>query len=195
MASLTDPGRPATTTSFPLVPVLAVGSAIATVLAVSIAAQTYLSMLGHGHSFGRMLAWQMTTWGFWAGVAPFVLRWGAELVAHRPRRARGLLRLLLLALVLLVVHSVIATPLTVLIQPFAPFKTYEFGDAWFAQVSARLAADLLVYGLLVVVGRHSGRIVMRKSSRSGSHASRPNSRGRSSTRFGSRSSRTSCSTR
>ncbi|AMY07116.1 hypothetical protein LuPra_00283 [Luteitalea pratensis] len=38
-------------------------SAIATVLAVSIAAQTYLSMPDHGHSFGRMLAWQMTTSG------------------------------------------------------------------------------------------------------------------------------------
>ena len=35
--------------------VLAFGAVWAVVIAVSIAAQTYLSMLGHGHSFWRIL--------------------------------------------------------------------------------------------------------------------------------------------
>jgi len=168
MASLTDPGRPASTTSFPLVPVIAVAGAIAMVLAVSIAAQTYLSMIRHGHSFARMLAWQMTTWGFWAVAAPFVLRWGAGF-AHRPRSGRAALRLVALGVFLLAMHSAIATPLTLLIQPFAPIATDSFSDDWLAQVSTRFAADSLVYGLLILLGaalwahRHAQDLEVRQS--------------------------------
>src|SRR4030095_10377797 len=46
--------------------VLLIAGAITTTLAFAIAAQTYLSMRTHGHSFLQMLAWQLACWNFWA---------------------------------------------------------------------------------------------------------------------------------
>jgi lysylphosphatidylglycerol synthetase-like protein (DUF2156 family) len=147
-----DRDQSAHVTSFPSLPVIAAGSGLAALLALSIAAQTYLSMLGHGHSFRRMLAWQLTTWVFWAWAAPLVLRHGAQFMARRPRIAPDAFRLLWLGVVLVAVHSVIAAQLTIWIQPFVPVDTHTFGTAWLNQLPARFGADLLVYGLLVVLG-------------------------------------------
>src|SRR5687768_1887493 len=52
------------------------GVPVATVVAAAIAVQTYLSMLDHGHSFGRIFVWQWISWIFWALAAPLVLRAG-----------------------------------------------------------------------------------------------------------------------
>jgi signal transduction histidine kinase len=138
--------------TFGFVPVISAGIGVAAVLALSVAAQTYLSMLGHGHSFRRMLAWQVTNWAFWACVAPYVLRRGARFMAHRPRGAREILGLVWLGSVLLSLHSVIAAQFTLWIQPFIPVATYDFVESWVAQLPARFATDLLAYGLLVVLG-------------------------------------------
>lgn len=128
------------------------GSAVATVLALSIAAQTYLSMLGHGHSFRRMLAWQLTTWAFWTCAAPFVLRWGARFAARRPGTFVDAFDLVWRGAMLLAVHSVLVAQLTIWIQPFVPVESYDFGTAWMRQLPARLATDVLAYGLLVALG-------------------------------------------
>ena len=122
------------------------------VVALSVAAQTYLSMLGHGHSFPRMLAWQLVTWAFWSGVAPLVIHRGAEFVAQRPRRFSDIARLAGLGALLLVVHSLISAQLTTWIQPFVPVESYDLFDAWFRQMPARFATDVLTFGLLVSVG-------------------------------------------
>jgi two-component system, LytTR family, sensor kinase len=119
---------------------------------VSIAAQTYLSMLGHGHSFRRMLVWQLTMWAFWACAAPFVLRRGARFMARRSRGAGDLMGLVWLAACLLVLHSAIAAQLTIWIQPFVPVTTYNFAAAWLDQLPARFVIDLLTYGLLLSLG-------------------------------------------
>ncbi len=137
---------------FPALPVIVAGSGVAALLALSIAAQTYLSMLGHGHSFRRILVWQLTWWAFWACAAPVVLRRGAQFTARRPRIARGAVGLVSLGVLLLAAHSVIATQLTIWIQPLVPVETYDFRAAWVAQLPARTATDLLVYALIVVLG-------------------------------------------
>jgi len=121
-------------------------------LALSVAAQTYLSMLGHDHSFARMLAWQLVTWAFWSGVAPLVLQWGADFVAQRPRRLADIARLVGLGALLLGVHSLISAQLTTWIQPFVPVESYDLFDAWVSQMPARFATDVLTFGLLVGIG-------------------------------------------
>jgi two-component system, LytTR family, sensor kinase len=153
MPRLSDPDHhPAPAEAFPSLPIIAAGGGLATLLALSIAAQTYLSMLGHGHSFRRMLAWQLTTWAFWSCAAPLVLRRGAQFMARRPRTVHDSVRLVWLGMLLLAVHSVIAAQLTIWIQPFMPDVTDEFGDAWVSQLPAIFVIDLLAYGLLVALG-------------------------------------------
>ena len=149
--------------------VIAAGAGVATVLALSIAAQTYLSMLGHGHSFRRMLAWQLATWAFWVCAAPIVLRRGAQFMACRPRTLADALPLVWLGAVLLAMHSVLSAQLTIWIQPFVPVETYSLFAAWAAQLPARFATDLLAYGLLVALGgalwthRRAQELEMRES--------------------------------
>ena len=129
--------------------VMAIGGGLAAILAVSVSAQTYLSMLGHGHSFRRMLLWQLGAWGFWAVAAPFVLRAGAALTGSN-RAARW--RVVALGVGLFVLHSVVATQLTLWIQPFMPVQAYGFLEALANQLPARFVIDLLIFGLLVVAG-------------------------------------------
>jgi two-component system, LytTR family, sensor kinase len=136
----------------PSLPAIAAGGAIATVLALTVAAQAYLSMLGHGHSFRRILAWQLTTWGFWACAAPLVLRRGARLMAERPRTRRRLRPVLALGLVLFLVHSTVAAQLTLWIQPFVPVETYDLRGAWLGQLPAHFVTDVLMFGLLLTLG-------------------------------------------
>ena len=138
--------------SFATPTIVAVSGAVAVVLALSIATQTYLSMLGHGHSFLRILIWQLATWAFWSGAAPFVLRRGACVVADRTRQSASWLALAWLGLWLMALHSVVAAEFTIWIQPFVPVASYGFADAWIAQLPARFVTDLLTFGLLVVLG-------------------------------------------
>jgi two-component system LytT family sensor kinase len=152
MSTSPDRHQPAPAASLPSLPILAAGGILAAVLALSIAAQTYLSMLGHGHSFSRMLAWQLITWSFWACAAPFVLRHGAQLMARRPRTFRDVLRIVSLGALLFGLHTVVAAQLTMWLQPFVPVETYDFFSAWARQLPALFVIDLLAYGLLVVLG-------------------------------------------
>lgn len=145
-----EPSTPAL--SIRWLPIVAVGGGIAAVLALSIAAQTYLSMLGHGHSFRRMLAWQLTMWAFWTCAAPLVLGRGAAFVARRPRTVNDSLSIVWLGGALIGLHSIVAAQFTIWIQPFVPVESYSFADAWATQLPARFVADLLTYGLLVVLG-------------------------------------------
>jgi two-component system, LytTR family, sensor kinase len=123
---------------------------IAGVMAVMSASQVYLSMLDHGHSFLRMLAWQMACWAFWAGCAPLVM----QLAAGGAR-----LRLLVpLGLVFIAMHAVVAAQFTAWIHPFAvgmpiPRGAYPFAR-WLELTLPYIAlVDPVVYLLMVVGGR------------------------------------------
>ena len=152
MTTPSDREQPAPVPFLPSLPILAVGSGFASLLALSIAAQTYLSMLGHGHSFRRMLAWQLSTWAFWVCSAPLVLRRGAQFMARRPRSVSDSLPLVWLGAGLLAVHSVIDAQFTLLIQPFKPAEVRGVVQAWGEQLPVRSLTDLLAYGLLLALG-------------------------------------------
>jgi hypothetical protein len=146
----------------PTLRVIAIGNGCAAILALSVSAQTYLSMLNHGHSFVRILAWQLGSWGFWGFAAPVVLRSGAAFATEPRTTWRNIFRLMLLWLVLMAAHGVVASYLTLLLQPLVPVVTYNFTAAFSGQLPVQFATDLLVYVLLLVGGgtfsvRHRAR--------------------------------------
>src|SRR5215207_3361565 len=75
------------------------GASAAAFLALATASQTYLSMRTHGHSFARILIWQLGCWSFWAVVAPWVIRASGR---------QGLLRLAALGLALTLAQGALA---------------------------------------------------------------------------------------
>ena len=130
---------------------LLLGAGGAGLIALTVSAQIYLSMLHHGHSFVRIAAWQFCSWSVWAVATPIVLRLGARLSdrsAPFPNRA---LRVVATCLAIICGHILIASLSTVWFQPYVPVQTFRFGGALIVQTLS-LPADLLVYGLLLLIG-------------------------------------------
>jgi signal transduction histidine kinase len=132
--------------------IIAIGIGTAAALALAVSTQTYLSMLGHGHAYRRILIWQLASWSYWAFVAPLVLRRGAAAASRSGTAARVSLRLAALGIVLMAAHATLAAQLAVWSQPFTPVETYSFSGALRSQSPALIAIDLLAYVLLLVVG-------------------------------------------
>jgi glucose-6-phosphate-specific signal transduction histidine kinase len=143
---------PSPRAAIPVPWVIGIGTGIAAVLALAVSAQTYLSMLGHGHSFRRILVWQLGDWSFWGLAAPFVLRRGAVHAARNRRRWADWLRLLMTGAALIAIHTVLSTQLTLWSQPFTPMVSYDFRSVVISQLPSRFAIDFVVYGLLIVGG-------------------------------------------
>jgi two-component system, LytTR family, sensor kinase len=125
-------------------------SGIAAVMALMTASQVYLSMVDHGHSFLRMVAWQVGSWAFWAVVAPWILR-----LAGRGVRLRVLVPL---GFVLIVVHAIVAAQISAWTHPFAigtpdPAGTHPFVAYLRQQLPYVALVDPVVYILLIVGGR------------------------------------------
>jgi two-component system, LytTR family, sensor kinase len=122
--------------------VMLLGAAVAVLLALTVSAQTYLSMRTHGHSFIRIFLWQLS--------APLVLRAGRALASGANRR-RCLLTVGLGA-VLVGVHAVVAALCTVWIQPLVPVVTRQFADSLVNQLGLLLVADFFAFAVVLAVG-------------------------------------------
>ncbi len=135
------------------VTLVACGAAVAIGIAGS--AQVYLSMLGHGHEFLRILAWHVSNWLFWGLAASTVLQAGNRL--SRPGGQPGRLRRTgLIGAGLCALHIVITAQLTVWLQPFLPIPGPLFAQAFLEQIPSILLIDLLVFVLLLVAGSALG---------------------------------------
>jgi len=132
--------------------VFAIGIGTASVLALAVSAQTYLSMIGHGHAFRRILIWQLGVWSFWALAAPLVLRRGPTTGGRWRAKWIVPLRLAVLGLVLVAAHAAMAAQLAVWVQPLLPVVIYSIGGALRTQSPAVVFIDLLAYVLLLVIG-------------------------------------------
>jgi len=130
---------------------LAIGATGASLVALAVAAQIYLSMLSHGHSFARIVLWQLCSWGIWAVATPVVLRVGARLSDRSVPLTRNVIRVIAVGLVLLCAHILCASVATVGLQPYIPVETFQFSAALILQVIS-LPVDLLVYGFLLLIG-------------------------------------------
>jgi sensor histidine kinase YesM len=117
------------------------------VLSAGISAQTYLSMLGHGHSFRAIFSWQLSCWTVWALVAPLVVREAATLVLG----TRAWLRLSLLGAVCVAAHVALAAQLALWFQPYVPVMATSYREAFVRQLAV-LPVDLLTYGTLLLSG-------------------------------------------
>ena len=137
--------------AFPLGRTLLVAGGGATIVALMIAGTVYLSMLGHGHSFARLMAWQLGSWGFWALVSPWVLRAGEDLAGAGPLASR-LRRPLLLGILTMAGNVVAGAAAMVWLVPFHPLPPSTFRAAILSQFPAFFTIDALVLGLLLAGG-------------------------------------------
>jgi signal transduction histidine kinase len=150
--------------------VLAIGLPSAAFVALSVTAQTYLSMLNHGHAFWRILVWQLSSWMLWALLAPTVLSVGGSLSAAEPRRGRRALTVAGLGLLTIATHLAVTAQLAVWVQPFMPAVVATgFPPAFAVQFGSQFATDLLVYAMLMLLGStiavsdRARRLELRKS--------------------------------
>jgi len=131
--------------------VIPFGICVAAIIAFSVAAQTYVQMLSHGHSFARLFLWQFSRWLFWAAVAPVVLRQGVTLAqGSKSRRRVGFV--ILTAVGLVVVHLVLASLLTFWLQPYVPIETYTLSVSFGLATQNQLIVDVLVETMLLILG-------------------------------------------
>ena len=130
---------------------LTLGVIGAGLVALTVAAQIYLSMLHHEHSFARILLWQLCSWGIWGVAAPVALRVGARLTDRPVPLIPNIFRVIATGLVLLCGHILCASVATVGLQPYFPVQTFQFGAALILQTIS-LPVDLLVYGFLLLIG-------------------------------------------
>ena len=144
--SLASTGAPVSTASLVLITAAGAGA-----LALITATQIYLAMWNHGHSFLRMVVWQMALWAFWLCAAPWVLR-----LVGRGARPRVLAPL---GLGLVLLHLVAAGIATSWVVPFAvvgrPDTGYAFSLIDWIRVAVPyiLLPDPVVFLLLIVGGR------------------------------------------
>lgn len=133
--------------------VLLIGAACAVFVALSVTAQTYLSMLGHGHSFWRMLWWQLSTAGLWALFAPVLVRAGAMLQGADAARPRSWVMAVAAGVVSISAHIAITSQLSIWLRPFVPVVVTDFAFAVRSQFESQFATDVLVFAMLLVAGR------------------------------------------
>jgi two-component sensor histidine kinase len=108
-------------------------------------------MLHHGHSFARIVLWQLCSWGIWGVATPVVLRLGARLTDRSVGVRRSVVGAVATAPLILFAHILCASVATVGLQPYFPVETFRFGAALVLQTIS-LPVDLLVYGLLLLIG-------------------------------------------
>ena len=132
--------------------VLPLGIGAAVVIALSIAAQTYVQMLNHGHSLPRLFFWQFGRWLFWALVAPIVLHYGVLIGVPTKSPGRRTMTVIVMAVALIALHLVVASLLTFWLQPYVPVETYTFAVSFDLAWRNQLLIDIFVYAMLLALG-------------------------------------------
>ena len=142
----------ASAASLPLWWSLGLGTCGITLIALTVSAQIYLSMLHHGHSFLRIAAWQLCSWSVWAAATPAVLRLGAQLTPVARLRSRVSPRASsswAWSSCARMSSSHRLLPLS--LQPYVPVQIFRLDGALILQTLS-LPVDLLVYFLLFMIG-------------------------------------------
>ncbi len=164
-----DPTPADTLESWSTTRVLAIGAVCALFIALSVTAQTYLSMLGHGHSFWRMLLWQLSVSGLWALMAPALVRLGAAFHSSGTGARRAWLQVLAAALISIALHMAVTALVSLYLLPFVPVVVTDWLTAFRAQFESQFATDILVFTMLIGLGRvmavnaRANRLALRES--------------------------------
>lgn len=124
---------------------------LAVIAAFAQSLQQYFSMLGHGHTFMRILSWHLLVDGLWVGLAPVLLAFGRH--AARARRTPALyVRGLRTGLLITAVHIAVSTALTLAIQPWTPLYDYSVTQAARSSFVYHIPVDVLLCCVLIAVG-------------------------------------------
>jgi len=108
------------------------------------ASQVFLSMLSHGHSYPRMVFFNLLVWGVWALPTPLVQLLGRRLPLV-PFTLRALTLHLAAGLLAATLHTAAWTQLTIWIRPFDQMTIPSF-DRNFAQLLwVQLQSEMLIY--------------------------------------------------
>ena len=145
--AISDAGSPVLSLRWALL----LGAGGASLIALTVSGQIYLSMLTHGHSFLRIAAWQLTSWSVWAAATPLVLRLGARLSDRSSPLRNRMLLVIVTGLGIVTVHVLFGSLSTVWFQPYVPVQTFRLGTALILQ-RLSLPVDLLVFGLILLAG-------------------------------------------
>ncbi len=108
------------------------------------ASQVFLSMLSHGHSYPRMVFFNLLVWGVWALLTPLVQLLGRRLPLV-PFTLRALTLHLAAGLLAATLHTAAWTQLTIWIRPYDQMTIPSF-DRNFAQLLwVQLQSEMLIY--------------------------------------------------
>ena len=113
-----------------------------TAFALVSALQTWLAMLTHGHSFPRIVFYQVCVWAGWMLLTPMVIR---LVERFPPRQRRNLAIHGLAAVIMATTHVAYWISLTILIQPYDAMTIREFGPNFPAATVARMPLEILIY--------------------------------------------------
>lgn len=114
---------------------------------VANATQVYLSMLDHGHSYPRMVVYNLALWSVWAMLAPAV-RALALRVPLLPPSARALAVHLVAALAAATLHVAAWTELIQLLRPYDAMTTGDFARNFGPSLGLKLQLELLIYAVI-----------------------------------------------
>jgi two-component system LytT family sensor kinase len=111
--------------------------------------QIWISMIAHGHSLPRVLAYQVLIWDAWFVLSP-VIGWLARRFPLVPPSRRAVVAHAVAALVIAPLHSLWWAALLVEIQPYDAMGTRQFTHAFWGVAPSGLPQQLCFYcGVLV----------------------------------------------
>lgn len=127
---------------------LAVAALAWAMFSLTNASQVYLSMLSHGHSYPRMVVFNLLVWSVWALFTPLV-----QLLGRRwpliPFTWTALVRHLCAALVLAAIHTAAWTELTIWLRPYDAMTIVEFDGNWANLLWVQSQGELLIYFVIL----------------------------------------------
>lgn len=111
----------------------------------------YLSMMGHGHSWLRLVLWQQCNWLAWAALTPVVLTlWRLAPVEPAWRSWRTVLLHVPFSVAVSLVHLVPLALATSRIWPYRPrVEPVTFAEAYRASLGSWFRLDMTVYWAIV----------------------------------------------
>jgi hypothetical protein len=121
--------------------------------------QVWISMLDHGHTLWRVVAYQVLIWNAWFVLMP-VIGWLARRIPLVPLTARGVALHAAAALVIAPIHSVWWAMLLVVVRPYDAMGTRELGVAFRWVALSGLAQQIALYAGLLVA--HHAALYYRK---------------------------------
>ena len=120
------------------------------------ASQLYLGLRSEGmrdHSFGRMFAWQIAGWWFWAAATPLVLWLGRRFPFERAAIARSLPVHAAACVAVSAAYTLYAASLMLALRPWgAATNPPPFAALFFGRLLSQFHIDLLIYFAIVGVG-------------------------------------------